>query len=188
MPLSRIKLLKMVTNFRIGGTERQVVNLALGIDSSRFEVHLASMSHSGELLDELKELNVPQPEFKITSLYHPATGRQMIRMARYIRKHSIQIVHSYGFYPNVFGVVAARLAGTALIIASIRDTGDVLTPLQRQAQRIVCRLAHCIVVNAAAVRDSLIEQGYDPSNIVVIRNGIVTSRFEGCDLKQPCSR
>src|SRR6478672_10839949 len=164
-PPARIRLLKMITNFRIGGTERQVINLARGLDASRFDLHLASMSRSGELLDEVGTLEVPQPEFKITSLYHPSTGRQAIGLARYIRKHKIQIVHSYGFYPNVFTVLAARLAGTAIVVASIRDTGDVLAPFQRRAQGMVCRLAHSIVVNASAVRDSLVAQGYDPSNI-----------------------
>ncbi len=187
MPLSRIKLLKMITNFRIGGTERQVVNLALGIDSSRFDLHMASMSHSGELLNELEQLHVPQPEFKISSLYNPQTGVQAMRLARYIRENFIQIVHSYGFYPNVFTVLAGRMAGTAIVVASIRDTGDVLTPVQRRAQRIVCRLAHCIVVNASAVRDSLINQGYDPSKIVVIRNGIVMSRFHLSPTSKPTS-
>src|SRR3977135_2845596 len=102
MASTRIKLLKMITNFRIGGTERQVINLALGIDSSRFDLHLASMSHSGELLGELERLHVPQPEFKIASLYPPFTGWQAMQMARYIRRHLIQIVHSYGLYPNLF--------------------------------------------------------------------------------------
>lgn len=177
MSRRRIKLLKMITNFHIGGTERQVVNLARGIDSSRFDLHLASLSHCGELLDELDTLNVPQPEFKIASLYDPFTGWQVMRLAGYLRKNLIQIVHSYGFYPNVFSVLAARLAGTAIVVASIRDTGEILAPMRRRAQRMVCRLAHCIVVNADAVRQSLVNQGYNPARIVVIRNGIEMSRF-----------
>jgi len=178
MASTRIKLLKMITNFRIGGTERQVINLALGMDSSRIDLHLASMSRSGELLREVERLEVPQPEFRIASLYDPRTGGQVVRLAQYIRQNLIQIVHSYGFYPNVFAVLAARLSGTAFAVASIRDTGDILPPLHRRAQRMVCRLAHCVVVNADAVRDSLVAQGYDPSNIVVIRNGIAMERFD----------
>ncbi|HLW75425.1 MAG TPA: hypothetical protein VKS01_00550, partial [Bryobacteraceae bacterium] len=61
----RIGLLKMVTNFKIGGTERQVANIALRIDSSRFDLHLGTLQHWGELLAELESLRVPQPEFRI---------------------------------------------------------------------------------------------------------------------------
>jgi len=173
----RIKLLKMLTNFHIGGTERQVANLALGIDASRFDLHLACLRHSGELLEELETLQVPRPEFRIGRLYSPKTFWQAMRLARYVRRNLIQIVHSYGFYPNVFAVPAAKLAGASIVVASIRDTGDALSPLQRRIQKMVCRLADCVLVNAEAIRQKLIEQGYDAGKIVVIRNGITLSRF-----------
>ena len=118
----RIKLLKMVTNFKIGGTERQFTNLALRIDSSRFDLHLGCLRNYGELLAEIQTLNIPRPEFQIASLYGPKTLWQTLRLARYIRRHGIQVVHSYGFYANVFSVPAARLAGTPIVVASIRDT------------------------------------------------------------------
>ena len=99
-------------------------------------------------------------------------------MAGYVRRNRIQIVHSYGFYPNVFAMAAARFAGRSIAIASIRDLGDDLTPAQSRLQRTVCRWADCILVNAEAIRQRLISQGYKPDNIVVIRNGIMLSRFD----------
>ena len=177
MQPNRIKLLKMLTSFHIGGTERQVVNLALGIDPSRFDLHLACLRCSGSLLGELKSLQVPRPEFRIGRFYNPVTIWQGMRLAQYIRKNRIQIVHSYGFYSNVFTVPAAWMAGGSFIVASIRDTGDVLTPAQRWVQRLVCRLADCVLVNAEAIRDKLVEQGYAPGKIIVIRNGITLSKF-----------
>ncbi len=172
----------MVTNFHIGGTERQVANLALRIDPARFDLHLACLKNSGELLRELEGLAVPRPEFRIGSLYALKTCLQAIRLSRYIRKHGIQIVHSYGFYPNVFAMTAARLSGTAIAIASISDMGDGLTPMQTRIQRCVCRWADCVLVNADAIRLRLISQGYRPDNIVVIRNGITLS---GSSAKRP---
>ena len=67
--------------------------------------------------------------------------------------------------------------GRRFVVASIRDTGDMLTPAQRRLQRMVCRLADCVLVNAEAIRETLIEQGYAPGKIVVIRNGITLSKF-----------
>ena len=177
MESNKIKLLQMLTNFHIGGTERQVANLALGIDSTRFDLHLGCLRNSGELLGELEPLRIPRSEFRIGPFYSPTTFWQVIRLGKYIRTHAIQIVHSYGFYSNVFAVPAARLARTSIVVASIRDTGDVLTPMQRWVQRLVCRLADCVLVNAEAIRDSLIEEGYDRARIVVIRNGITLSKY-----------
>ncbi len=177
MQANKIKLLKMLTNFHIGGTERQVVNLALGIDPEQFDLHLACLRSSGALLGELTRLQVPRPEFPIGRFYNPATFWQGIRLAQYIRRNRIQIVHSYGFYSNVFTVPIAWLAGKSFVVASIRDTGDVLTAAQRRVQRMVCRLADCVLVNAEAIRDTLIEQGYAPEKIIVIRNGITLAKF-----------
>jgi glycosyltransferase involved in cell wall biosynthesis len=177
MPSNRIKLLQMLTNFHIGGTERQVANLARGIDASQFDLHLACLHNSGELLAELETLRVPRSEFRIGRLYSPKTLWQGVRLAQYVRRNLIQIVHSYGFYPNVFTVPVARLAGASIVVASIRNTCDLLTPLQRRLQKLVCRLADCVLVNAEAIRENLVEEGYDPSKIVVIRNGITLSRF-----------
>jgi L-malate glycosyltransferase len=173
----RIRLLNVLTSFQIGGTERQVVNLALGFDRSRFDLHLACLRNQGELLEELALLPVPRPVFDIGRLYGPRTLWQAIRLALYIRRNRIQIAHTYGFYPNVFAVPAARIAGASIVVASIRDRGDILTPAQRRIQQWACRLADSVLVNAESIRDTLIEQGYRPDNIVVIRNGIVLSRF-----------
>lgn len=177
----RIRLLKILTSFQIGGTERQVTNLALGLNASRFDLHLACLRNFGELLQDVMQLRVPRPVFNIGRLYAPRTLWQAIRLVRYIRRNEIQIVHTYGFYPNVFAVPAARLAGAGVIVASIRDRGDILTPMQRWIQKLVCRLAHCVLVNAEAIRDTLVGQGYAPGKIIVIRNGIVLSKYAGTE-------
>jgi glycosyltransferase involved in cell wall biosynthesis len=64
-----------------------------------------------------------------------------------------------------------------VIIASIRDQGAQSTPRQLFAQRQVCRLADCVLVNADSIRRWLIADGYNPSTIRVIPNGIDTARF-----------
>jgi glycosyltransferase involved in cell wall biosynthesis len=172
----RIKLLKMLTNLNFGGTERQVANLVSRIDPSRFDLHLACFSNSGELQRDVEHLQIPRPEFKISRLYSPGTFRQAGRFAQYIRRNHIQIVHTYGFYPNVFAIPAARVAG-AVIIASIRDTGDGLTSVQRRIQKLVCKMADCVLVNAEAIRKTLVAEGYRQDNILVIRNGINLPAF-----------
>jgi glycosyltransferase involved in cell wall biosynthesis len=176
MPLiqsGRIKLLTMLTSFQIGGTERQVTNVSLGLDTTRFDLHLACMRNFGELKKEIEKApRIHRPVFDIGSLYSFRTFREAGRLARYIRSNAIQVVHAYGLYPNLFAVPVARLAGAKIVIASIRDCGDILKPWQRWLQKIICRLADCVLVNADAIRESLISQGYRPDNISVIRNAI----------------
>jgi len=174
----RISVLKFTTLFAIGGTERHVLNLAKELDPSRFELHLGCLKRWGEFLNEIEARKIPLAEYRITSLYRPRTFRQQLRFAGDLRRNRIQIVHSYNFHANVFAIPAARLAGTPIVVASIRDTGTHLTPMQRRAQKFSCRLADRIVVNAEAVRQSLISDGYDPAKFTVIRNGVDLARFE----------
>jgi hypothetical protein len=152
----------MLTSFQIGGTERQVANLVLGIDASRFELHLACLRNFGELRASSSRCAFHDRYSRSGRLYEPRTLWQALRLGHYIRRNRIQIVHTYGLYPNIFAVPAARLAGASIVVASIRDRGDILTPAQRRIQKWVCRFAHCVLVNAETIRETLIEQGYRP--------------------------
>jgi glycosyltransferase involved in cell wall biosynthesis len=173
----RIRLLKFVSVFAVGGTERQVVTMAEGLDRARFELHLACFRRNGELL---KQLTVAPPrvvEYHIRNLYDERSVRERFRFAAYIRHSRIQIVHTYGFYANVFAIPAAKLGRVPVTVASIRDTGAYLTPMKRRVQRVICRLADCIVANAEAVKRWLVDEGYDERRIAVIHNGIDAAPF-----------
>ncbi len=174
----RIRLLKFINLFAVGGTERQFVNLGKSLDLSRFALHFACLRRSGELLEELEPSEIPLSEYNIKSLYHCQSFAKQMEFAGYLRRNRIQIVHTYGVYPNLFGIPASKLARVPIIVASIRDTGAYLTRLHRHAQKLVCRLADCIVANADAVRNWLIAEGYDGNKIAVIKNGIELSRFK----------
>src|SRR6185436_19026332 len=138
-PVQRIRLLELLTSFQIGGTERQVANLVRGLDASCFDLHVACLRRIGELLEEIESLPAPLTEFRIgRKLFSLQTIWQAIRLAQYIRKNRIQIVHTFGLYPNIFAAPVAKLAG-ATVVASIRDRGDILTPAQRQLQKLACR-------------------------------------------------
>lgn len=174
----RIRLLKFLTCFAVGGTEQQVVNLGKALDPSLFELRLACLWRWGDLLKEVEANRIPVLEYKIKSLFYPGTFKEQCKFAGHLRRHRIQILHTYSFYPNVFAIPAARLAGVPVTVASIRDTGELWTPLQRRAQKIMCRLANRVVVNSEAIKQRLIAEGYPPQQITVIPNGIACSRFQ----------
>lgn len=183
-----VRVLQFVTVFAMGGTERQVVNLAQGFDRSRFDPHFACFKLWGDFLPDIKATGGPLAEYPVNRLYGRNTMRQQLRFGRDLRRGRVDIVHTYGFYANVFAIPAARLAGASAIVASIRDTGDHLTPNQRLIQRLACRLADAILVNAEAVKRRLVGDGYDGRRITVIGNGIALARFGSKDGDGRCRR
>jgi glycosyltransferase involved in cell wall biosynthesis len=167
-----IRLLKFLAYLAIGGTERQVLNIRQGLDASRFDVHLGCFGFFDEQLAE-DLTGTPIEVYKVRNLYGLGTIRECLRLASYLKRHEIDIVHAYNFYANVFAVPAARLARVPVVLASIRDTGESLTGKQRAVNKVFCRLADRVIVNAEAIKRILVADGYNAERITVIPNGIL---------------
>jgi len=169
----KIRVLKFLSVFLIGGTERQFVNVVKRLDVSQFDVHLACFQKFGPFLPEIEKCGYPLRDYASGRLYSLKTIAAQLRLAAYLRRRRIQVVHAYGLYPNLFAIPAARMAGVPVTIAGVRDMGAHASEIKRRAQRAVCGLATCVVANAEAVRSWLIGQGVSAGKIRVIRNGIV---------------
>lgn len=169
--------MQFVTVFAAGGTERQFVNLGFALDPSRFRLHYGCLHGWGELREQIDAAGIPVIDYNVWSFRNPKALAAQYRLARDIRQQRIQIVHTYNFYANVFAIPAAKLAGAG-VVASIRDMGIYLSAAQRRVQRYVCKLADQILVNAHAIKEWLVEDGYDSRHISVIPNGIDLARFE----------
>src|SRR5215472_17258320 len=148
------KILKFLTMFAVGGTERQFVYLSKGLDRSRFDLRIGCLSREGEFLKDIEALNIPVSEYRIKSLYSPRMLHRQWHFARDLRREGIQLVHAYGFYPNVFSIPAARFAG-CITIASVRDTGVFTSQVKLKvlSQRTACHMADRVVANSSAVRN-----------------------------------
>jgi glycosyltransferase involved in cell wall biosynthesis len=174
--VTRVRLIKVVPTLLCGGTENHFMTLSRALDPARFTVSFACLRRWGPFVAELMERRIPLEEYRVSTFRSMNALVQQARFARHVRRNHIQIVHTYSFYGDVFAVPPARFAAP-VVVASIRDRGPYLTPMQRRVQRHVCRLADRVLVNAEAVRTWLVDEGYAPSNILVIPNGIDLRRF-----------
>lgn len=173
----RVRVTKFLTNLALGGTEKQVVGLAGALDRERFDLEIACFGRWGELVGEVERLGVVVDEYPVRSLARFGTVRQQFRFGAALAARRTQVMHSYNFYANVFAVPAARVAGVPCVIASIRDTGVYLDGAKQRLQRLACGFAHRVVVNADAIRDWLVEDGYDAARVVTIPNGLDVRRY-----------
>jgi L-malate glycosyltransferase len=172
-------VLLLLNSFETGGAEGQLVLLArLLIESGRFGVHLACLSRIGPLLAEAEKLGVGAiPEFPLTSFYDLNMVKQLRKFRSFLRERKIDVVHTDGFYTNVFGIAGAKLAGVPARIGFRGETQtDGRTPAQNLVERSVFRLASVIHANSEAVKNFLVEQGVPARNIAVVYNGLDFAR------------
>ncbi len=178
-PARKPNVLLLLNSFETGGAEGQLVLLArLLIESGRFGVHLAGLSRTGPLLAKAGKLGIgPIPEFPLTSFYDRNMVKQLRRFRSFLRERKIDVVHTDGFYTNVFGIIGAKLAGVPARIGFRGETQtDGRTPAQNFTERSAFRFASVVHANSEAVKNFLVEQGVPARNIAVVYNGLDFAR------------
>src|SRR5207302_3822234 len=82
---------------------------------------VACIQKQGPNLKPVEELRLTVEDFSLRgSLAQLNTGHQMLRLAAFIARERVRLVHANDFYANLLAVPAARLAG-AKVIASRFD-------------------------------------------------------------------
>src|ERR1044071_8222442 len=163
-------VLQLIDSFNQGGSERQALQLTrLLVESGRFKVQLACLSPEGDLRDSINDLDLGEiPSFPLNSFYDQNAARQLRRFVRWLKSSRIDILHTHDFYTNVFGMAGGALARLPVRIASMRETAGMRSSAQKSVQRVAYSLAHQIVANSNAVRDTLIAEGTSPDKITVV--------------------
>jgi glycosyltransferase involved in cell wall biosynthesis len=162
----------------VGGTEGQFVEIACRLPRARWDVRAACLRPEGPLRGRLERAGVHPWRCGTGSLWTPRAGAVLVQLARRLRRERISVVHSFDFYSNFVGVLAARAARVP-VVASQRNLGTRHETLARRAaSRLVLRLAHRIVVNSPAVATWLQqERAATADKIDVVVNGVDLTRF-----------
>lgn len=174
-----MKVLQLINSFHQGGSERQAVQLTrLLYEDGKFEVFLACLNDEGVLRKEVEQLGFTKiPEYKLSSFLNAQFFRQARTCARFLLENKIQIIHTHDFYTNIFGMVAASIAGVKVKIASKRETGGMRSKGQKVAEKLAFGRANAIVANAEAVKKYLVKEGIPERKIKVIYNGLDLERL-----------
>lgn len=171
-------VLLLVDSFHVGGAEGQILLLArLLLESNRYGVHLACLNRSGLLLDEAERLGIGEiPEFRLTSFYDRNMAAQLRRFVAFLRERKIDVVHTEGFYTNVFGITGATLGRVPARVAFRGEIGGWRTAKQNRIERFIFRIASVVHANSEAVKKYLVSEGVPSEKIEVVYNGLDIAR------------
>lgn len=179
-PTDPRRVFLMVESFNVGGSEHQLVELALRLNSPQYRVTVGCLRAEGPFLEELQRAAIPVVEFRSKGLLKPQGIYQLLRLASFLRRNRFHVTQTYDLYSTLVCVPASWLARTPVVISSRRDLGSWwwYTPRNKRILRYVQSLSNFVVGNSKAVRDFLInEDGLDPAKIRVILNGIDAASY-----------
>jgi len=160
-----------------GGAERHLLDILSCLDRERFEPHVICFSEAGAIGEQIKAAGVPFRAFGLPRkrLWLPGG---LLRVAGYLRRHEVRIVHTHMYHANTYGRLASLLAGVPHRIATIHTTGGHPRLKQRIMNRLLNRSTdRVVVVSEVARRALLAEGGLHENDTIMIHNGVDTSRF-----------
>jgi glycosyltransferase involved in cell wall biosynthesis len=168
--MSKIKILYLVEDFKIGGLERVVETIYKGIDRTKYDTHLWCLAKGGQLANKFIS---NREKIKILNLngYHNLIN--ILKLRQLIKKHKFKIVHTHGYFSNTFGRIAAYLANTPVLIAHVHTTELNLKRRHKFIEKLLSRVTDRVICCSDAVRKFHIEHKQtDPIKTITIYNGI----------------
>jgi glycosyltransferase involved in cell wall biosynthesis len=175
----RRPVLLMSRELGLGGSERQLAEIALALDRDRFEPHVGCFTDVGFRAHDLREAGVPILELGVRSLVSRSAPAGAWRMGRYLRQHRIRLVHAFDVPLDLFAIPVARFFHTPVVLSSQRAHRSLTPGVTRQLLRLTDRMVDGIVVNSRSVARELAAEDDVPGSVIRLAyNGVDTDHFQ----------
>jgi glycosyltransferase involved in cell wall biosynthesis len=184
MGRERKRILHLIDSEGVYGAERVILNLSREMKRvARFEPVVGCIVRCAK--DE-NILHLTASEGGIEAVKIPIDNALLVRdlsgAARQVRKLGIDLIHSHGYKPSVFGFLMSCQAG-ALIMATCHLWFEPAKgPLKMRAmvhlEKWLYRFFPAVVAVSEPIRQVLVQSGVAPGRVHVIRNGVDITESE----------
>lgn len=149
---SRKRILHVVEDLKIGGLERVIELIVLGLDRRKYDVEVWCLARGGAIADELKQRGVPVEVLGLHSYHDPVN---VFILARRMRRGRFHIVHTHGYYAGTFGRTAAAMAKVPAVIHHVHTIYSNLKPRHHRVERVLSSVTGHIICVGRAVHEYL---------------------------------
>lgn len=172
-----MRIVELVNNLQFGGVERQVVDVAGAFQDRGHDVRVLCLRGSGPLAPALQDRGVEV--LALQKKEGPDLG-VFLRMADYLRRNRIDVVHSHNPLVHHYAVVASRLAGVPVVFNTIHGIDNLASPpgfaeklyaamiRWSDASVAVCPMAHRAFIAGGVI---------PPDRLITINNGISQAAY-----------
>jgi glycosyltransferase involved in cell wall biosynthesis len=165
----------LLSSFQVGGQERVALDLATRQRARGHEVLAVSLAPppDGPLAEELRRSGIGAHTVPKRG---PSVDPSLpMRLAVLLRRNGVNVVHAHNPQPLIYGGIAAKLAGAAMI--QTRHGVAHHSPRQDWLVRQATRLADASVFVSRELASDLTAGGQVPRRSWVIENGVDLARF-----------
>jgi glycosyltransferase involved in cell wall biosynthesis len=179
-----IKVCHIVDSLGLGGLEKTVIGIASNLEG--YEHQIWCLKNRGVLAPDIEGRKIKLREFNIEGGLKISSLAYLVRE---IKKERFDIIHSHGFYPSIWGLLAAIFTRGVKRIVHIQNTADKLRVRDKLKLRFLYCFATKIIAVSQAVKKSLVSSiGINPGKIEVIYNSateIKAQDFQArCDIRR----
>lgn len=182
LPSTPVHVAHVITTLDVGGAETMLWKLLSRLDRRRWAHTVFSLTDTGEIGRRIEALGIAvQPLGMSRRAPNPLP---IVRLAREFRRRRIDLVQTWLYHGDLFGGIAATVAGRIPVIWNIRGHVDVTR--SRRATRWVRAAAalssswmpSAIISCSESDRRLHAGLGYDDAKMTVIPNGFDLTQFQ----------
>ena len=165
---TRKRILHITEDLNIGGLERVVEVIVLGLDRQRYDVEVWCLARGGAVAEEIRARGIPVRILGLTSYYNPA---RIGDLARILGEANFDVIHTHGYFASTFCRLAALKAQGPVIVTHIHTTYHHFKARNRRIENLLSLYTDRVICVSRAVGEFAVEQlGIRPQNISVIYN------------------
>ena len=177
----RRRILFLISSLNVGGAERQLVNLASGLDPRRWEIRVVCTHDAGALGLELERGGIP-----VVSLGRNSRGIVSVLSALVaeVRRFEPHVIHAYLVSPQLYALLVRPLLPRVPLVLGIRSSFvdvrhyGIATRMLYRAVEVLGKRADGYIVNSQTGAELYTARGFDRRKMAVVPNGIRAEMFE----------
>lgn len=174
-PDGPVRVCLLITDLNVGGAEKALVNLALGLNPARWQVSVINLGGEEPLAQVLRQKGL---EVRCLGVAKRKPIQAIGKLVKALKELKPELLQCFMFHANVAGRLAAQMAGVRWVLGGLR-----VAEHQKSWHLVVDRLTNWMSCGSVCVSEGVKrfskEYGGLPENrLVVIPNGVDTSIYE----------
>jgi len=162
-----------------GGTENHLSYLARFINKEKFDCSIVSFTIWGSFADRIRASGIKVYHIPVARYYTPKVFPRCFELRKIIKDNMIDIVQTFHYKSDTFGVVTSRLSGVKHVISSRRDIGDTKNRIHIIINKFCNTLIEQFITVCDAVGDRLkADENVPESKQTRIYNGVDLNKYK----------